>query len=371
MTKMNKDQSKVKAIALFSGGLDSIVAVKVIQDQGIDVIGLTFSTPFFSPIKAQAAAQSIGLNLLTMDITDEHLEMLRAPRYGYGRNMNPCIDCHTLMLKKAGDKMQDLGASFIFTGEVLGQRPMSQTKQSLFIVAKNSGYGPFILRPLSAKQLPITPPEEEGTVDRERLLDIQGRGRKRQIELAQQYGITQYGNPAGGCLLTDPAFSKRLRDLFRYTASPSRKDLELLNVGRHFRITPELKFSGASSGESPIRNEVFLNMTPSLTPQQAANNALAAGFKVIVGRNKMDNAAILALAENSDPLLTLRDYPGPTTLVPDGENFAALQTAASLCVLYSNAPKDTDVFVACRIGSSSHFMTIRSANRESADRWII
>ena len=323
---------ETRAIALFSGGLDSIVAVKVIQEQGIDVIGLTFSTPFFSAVKAQAAAESIGLPLIVMDITDEHLKMLKAPRYGYGKNMNPCIDCHTLMLKKAGEKMPDLDAGFIFTGEVLGQRPMSQTRQSLHVVAKNSGYGPFVLRPLSAKLLPVTPPEEEGKVERTRLLDIQGRGRKRQMELAKLYGVTDYSNPAGGCLLTDPIFSKRLRDLLQHEEYPRARDLELLKVGRHFRISPEIK--------------------------------------VIVGRNKSDNAAILELAEDADLILTMEAYPGPTTLVPGGSS-TTLHSAAALCVLYSDAPKDIEVIVSCRVGTSSSLLAVRSADRESAADWII
>ena len=166
-----------------------MLAVKVIQEQGIEVEGVTFETPFFNAEKARRTAEQIGIPLIVMDITEEHLEMLKAPRYGYGRNMNPCIDCHTLMLMTAGRKMEELRASFVFTGEVLGQRPMSQTKQSLHIVAKNSGYGEYILRPLSARLLPETIPEKEGKVDRGRLLDIQGRGRKRQIEMAKRYGI--------------------------------------------------------------------------------------------------------------------------------------------------------------------------------------
>jgi len=180
---------KVNAIALFSGGLDSILAVKVIQEQDIDVLGITFVTPFFGAKKSIEAAKRIGLPLLTLNITEEHLVMLKAPKYGYGRNMNPCIDCHALMLKIAGEKMEELGADFLFTGEVLGQRPMSQGKQSLHVVAKNSGYNGYVLRPLSATLLPETIPETEGKVNRKRLLDIQGRGRKRQMEMAKNYGI--------------------------------------------------------------------------------------------------------------------------------------------------------------------------------------
>ena len=178
-----------KAIALLSGGLDSILAVKIVQKQNIDVMGLTYTTPFFSADKAQAAAHQIGLPLMVEDITTEHLQMLKSPRYGYGKNMNPCIDCHTLMLHIAGRKMKETGADFLVTGEVLGQRPMSQTRQSLYVVAKNSGYADHILRPLSAQLLDPIQAEREGLIDRSKLLEISGRGRKEQIRLAALFGI--------------------------------------------------------------------------------------------------------------------------------------------------------------------------------------
>jgi len=324
---------KVKGISLFSGGLDSILAVKVIQEQGIEVVALSFTTPFFSAKKAVAAARNIDLPLLIDDITDEHLVMLRSPRYGYGRNMNPCIDCHALMLKKAGEKMVELGADFIFTGEVLGQRPMSQTKQSLHIVAKNSGFEPFVVRPLSAKLLPITMVEEKGLVDRARLLDIQGRGRKRQMALACRYGITEYSNPAGGCLLTDPTFSKRLRDLFEHTARPAVRDIELLKYGRHFR------FSEAT--------------------------------KVIVGRNRKENEMLLKFYAPTDIVITTRDYPGPVTLIPAGCDQAFLARAASLCVSYSDAPKDGSVTTVCRMGEAQFILTAKACPREETERWMV
>jgi tRNA-specific 2-thiouridylase len=323
----------VKAIALFSGGLDSILAVRLIQEQGIDVLGLTFSTPFFGARKARAAAEPIHLPLTVLDITVEHLATLKAPRYGYGRNMNPCIDCHTLMLKKAGEKMNEWQADFIFTGEVLGQRPMSQTRQSLHVVAKNSGFEPFVLRPLSARLLPVTKPEEQGKVNRERLLDIQGRGRKRQMELARVFGIKKYSNPAGGCLLTDPEFSRRLQDLFNAAADTRIRDIELLKYGRHFRI--------------------------------------GGGIKVIVGRNQKDNDMLLRLSEASDTVITTRDYPGPVTLVPEGCLGESLSHAVSLGVFYSDAPKDSLIAAVCRAGNAQTTFLSEAARREDADRWRI
>jgi len=322
-----------KGIALISGGLDSLLAVKIILDQGIEVMGVTFVTPFFSAKKAKTAAKAISLPLTTVDITEEHLEMLKAPKYGFGKNMNPCIDCHTLMLKIAGGIMETQGADFIFTGEVLGQRPMSQTKQSLHVVAKNSGFQEYIIRPLSAQLLPETKPEIEGKVDRQRLFAIQGRGRKEQIELARIYGISDYPAPAGGCLLTDPPFSKRLRDLFTYKKDFRIRDIELLKYGRQFRI-----------------------------------NGIT---KVIVGRNSYENDALTKLSEEEDVIITMPQFPGPTTLIPGGGDDSTILLAASLCALYSDAPKDKEVIAHCRKGETLKSVTIKAAQRENTQWWMI
>jgi len=318
---------KVKGLAVFSGGLDSIIAVKIVQEQGIDVLGITFETPFFSARKARDAAAKIGLPLIVLDITEEHLQMLMAPRYGYGKNMNPCIDCHTLMLKIAGEKMSELDADFIFTGEVLGQRPMSQGKQMLGVVARNSGYSDYILRPLSARLLPETKPESEGKVKRERLLAISGRGRKIQIALAEHYGISDYAPPAGGCLLTDPMFTKRLRDLFNFKKDFTIRDIELLKFGRHFRIDENTK--------------------------------------TIVGRNRVDNEAIEKLADEQDARMAMTSFRGPTVLVPGGGNTDTLQLAAALCARYSDAPKDVKVAVTCISGSETSSIEVTAASQET------
>lgn len=322
----------MKAIALFSGGLDSILAVKLIQMQGIDVLGVTFETPFFTAGKALAAAARIGLSLRVVDITEDHLVMLRAPRYGYGKNLNPCIDCHAMMLRKSGEFMSAWNADFLITGEVLGQRPMSQTKQSLYVVAKYSGYPDYILRPLSAKLLPITKPEREGMVDRDRLYDIQGRGRHRQMQAAIEFGIDDYSAPAGGCLLTDPMFAKRLKELFSHNdfAIPS---INLLKAGRHFRINDRTK--------------------------------------VIVGRNQGDNGLIEQYAQDADCMIHMADYPGPTTLLPGGGTEAEMYIAASLCALYSDAPKGKNVRLNCRRSGQRILIETTSADKTEAAQWII
>jgi len=239
-----------------------MLAAELIRRQGIDVCCLTFTTPFFGAEKAQAAAKQLNLPLAIEDITEKHLTMLKAPRYGYGKNMNPCIDCHILMLQEAGRKMVETGADFILTGEVLGQRPMSQGKQSLHVVAKNSGFPDYVLRPLSAKLLEPIKAEREGKVDRLRLLSISGRGRKEQIQMAADFGIKDYAPPAGGCLLTDSIFTKRLRDLFAHQPDHDIHDLDLLKYGRHFRANDQ--------------------------------------GKIIVGRNNADNEKLLGLATDDD-----------------------------------------------------------------------
>ena len=322
----------VKAIALFSGGLDSTLAAELVRRQNIDVLCLTFTTPFFSAQKAQAAARQLNLPLAVEDITTEHLKMLKSPRYGYGKNINPCIDCHILMLQIAGKKMEETASDFILTGEVLGQRPMSQGKQSLYVVAKYSGYPDYILRPLSAQLLDPIKAERERIIDRSHLLSIQGRGRKQQIQLAADFGISNYPPPAGGCLLTDPFYARRLRDLFSHQEDRQIRDIELLKYGRHFRINDN--------------------------------------YKIIVGRNNADNEELQRLSMDADLTLLMADFPGPLVLVPYGDK-VALQAAASLCVRYSDAPNDLEANVVCLYRNSSIFIRSLAASKEDCERWII
>lgn len=296
-----------KAIGLLSGGLDSILATRLLQDQGIEILAICFKTPFFGFQKAQRAAIRLKVSLRVIDISEEHLQLVQNPRYGYGRNMNPCIDCHILMLKRAGYLLERENFDFIFTGEVLGQRPMSQNKQVLQLVARNSGCEGLILRPLSAKLLPETRAEKEGKVDRGRLLDIQGRSRKSQFELAKRYGIDDFPAPAGGCLLTDPAFSRRLRDLLAHQKEVQIRDIELLQVGRHFRLDESAK--------------------------------------VVIGRRKEENERLLELADEGDVIIKVTDYPGPIALIPRGGPKMCIGTAASLCVRYSDGPNNIPVLV--------------------------
>ncbi|MCX7694256.1 MAG: tRNA 4-thiouridine(8) synthase ThiI [Caloramator sp.] len=230
-----------RALALISGGLDSGLAAKLVKDQGVEVIGICFKSAFFGCDRAIKMCEQIDIPLKVVDFSDEHLEMVKNPKHGYGKNMNPCIDCHAMMLNYAGKLMKELEADFIITGEVLNQRPMSQNRQALDIVKKESGYEEYILRPLCAKNLPETWMEKEGLVDREKLLDISGRGRKVQMELAEKWNIKEYPSPAGGCKLTDPNFSKRLKDLLTHNKESKVEDIDILNIGRHFRINENVK----------------------------------------------------------------------------------------------------------------------------------
>jgi tRNA-specific 2-thiouridylase len=212
---------KVKALALLSGGLDSTLAAKLILKQGIDVVAVNFVTPFCLCKKggcgATEAAKQLGVPLKVVNVGDEYLKMVRKPKHGYGRNMNPCIDCRIFIVKKAKKYAKEVGAAFIFTGEVLDERPMSQHSRAMKIIEEESGLKGKILRPLSARLLPETDIEKKGLVDREKLLDIRGRSRKPQIKLAEKFNIKDYPCPAGGCLLTYREYANKLRDLFKPT----------------------------------------------------------------------------------------------------------------------------------------------------------
>jgi tRNA-specific 2-thiouridylase len=297
----------MKALCVFSGGLDSMLAAELIRAQGIDVLALFFETPFFTSEKAGKSARKIGLSLKVVDIAKRHLEIVKHPRHGYGNNMNPCIDCHALMFRIAGEMLEQEGAGFVFSGEVLGQRPMSQNKRSLSLIALESGLEGLLLRPLSAKSLPPTIPEEKGWVIRDLLMDFQGRSRKPQIELAKKLDISDYPSPAGGCLLTENAFSLRLKDLLSARHDFELREIEFLKLGRHFRLDTQTK--------------------------------------AVVGRNKQENEALAALANNRDIILVSMSVPGPTVLVSGDYSNESLEMAAEITVAYSDAKVGENISV--------------------------
>ncbi len=264
----------MRALALISGGLDSALAAKFIQNQGIEVVGLYFQIPFSGCKKEMLSSLGVVINYI--DIKEKFLRVLENPRYGFGSNMNPCIDCKILMLQEARELMPELKADFIVSGEVLGQRPMSQNRQALELIAKRAGVVDLLLRPLSAALLPETLPERQGWVKRQNLLNFSGRSRKPQMELAKKLNITDYPNPAGGCLLTDPGFAGRLKELMAHQEL-NAGNIELLKVGRHFRLGPNAK--------------------------------------LVVGRNEKENELLVGLARENDYLFfPNEELAGPTSL---------------------------------------------------------
>lgn len=292
----------MKALALLSGGLDSMLAVKLILNQGIDIVALNFTSPFClcskNKCNAYEAAKQLGIPLKVMEKGKEYLKIIRKPKFGYGSGMNPCIDCRIFILKKAKKYAKEIGAKFIFTGEVLDERPMSQHLRALKLIEKEAGLKGKVLRPLSAKLLPETEAERKGWVDRNKLLDIRGRSRKPQIELVKKFGIKEYPCPSGGCLLTYKEFANKVRDLFKHKKKIDLKDIELLKVGRHFRFNES---------------------------------------KIIVGRNKEENEKLLILKNKNDYVFEVQNFPSPITILQGKKTKETIRIAAELTARYSDA----------------------------------
>ena len=276
------------ALALFSGGLDSILAVRLIMEQGVPVRCLHFVSPFFGNVAmAPRWERMYGLDVTVVDAGEEFVRMLRErPAHGYGSVMNPCVDCKILMLRRAGEMMAESGAPFVISGEVLGQRPMSQRRDTLNLIRRESGLGGRLLRPLSALHLPPTPMEEDGTVDRERLCGIFGRGRKDQMQLAERFGLKEIPTPAGGCRLTERENARRYWPVLTRLEAPGAKDFVLANTGR----------------------QVWAHAMP--MGEEGAGGDVPACW-LSVGRNQGDNDALFELAGPDDVLFKVADVPGP------------------------------------------------------------
>lgn len=292
-----------KAVALISGGLDSILAAKVVMEQGVGVLGLYFTSAFSkaygreNATHAARVSKAIGLDLRVIDMGQDYVDMVRNPVHGYGKHMNPCIDCKIFMLLRARTIMEEVQAGFVITGEVLGQRPMSQRRDTLNVIERDADLKGMILRPLSAALLPATKPELDGTIKRENLLGISGRSRAVQLQLAERYGISGYSPPAGGCLLTDGNFSEKLRDLFADQQQVNGSDISLLTVGRHFRID--------------------------------------AGVKIVVGRDNAENTVLMSLARHGFHLFVPQGFPGPVALLNGTPTQDIKQTIGRLIITYS------------------------------------
>lgn len=323
-----------KAVALFSGGLDSTLAILVMLRQGIDVTAITFLNHFGCDISDKSscskdpfsAAEKFGFEVKLSHLSEKFLDIVKNPKYGHGKNMNPCIDCRILMLKEAREFMNLTRADFIITGEVLGQRPMSQRKNTFPLIDKEAIVKGYLLRPLSAKLFDVTIPEQMGIVNRDMLYDFSGRSRKPQMALAKEFGLTDYPTPAGGCLLTEPNYAFRLKELLAYNKDPEFKDINLLRIGRHFRFSPECK--------------------------------------IIVGRNKEENDVLISLSDSRDHILKVEGYGSPITLIAGKATDKALTLAASLCARYSDAKHLPEVNVTVSMKEEKYYLKVQPARSE-------
>ena len=312
---LSTEMKKRKALALLSGGLDSTLAVKLLLEQGIDVEAINFMSPFCLCGKggcgASGAAEKFQIPLKVVRVGEDYLRIIRKPKHGYGKNMNPCIDCRIFMLKKAKKYAQETGAAFIFTGEVLDERPMSQHFKALKMIEEEAGLKNRVLRPLSARVLPETSIEKRGLVNRKNLLNIQGRSRKKQIELARVFNMTDYPCPAGGCLLTYKEFADKVRDLFKYKNRVGLRDIALLKLGRHLRF-----------GKN----------------------------KMVVGRSESENKALLQMKSPSDYYFEVPNCGSPITILQGKKTKEAIEKAAALTAYYSDE-RSSEVLV--RFGKDS------------------
>ncbi len=338
---------RITAIGLVSGGLDSALAVAVVKRLGVDVLAIHASIGYSSGfvraeiagathagLMAEEAARmssAFGVPTRVLDLVEEYFDVLLHPRHGYGANVNPCLDCHLFMIRKAKEIMEREGGRFVFTGEVLGQRPMSQNYKALELIDRESGLGGLLVRPLSAKLLPETLAEKSGWIPRDGLLDIQGRSRRRQMELAAELGVSGYSSPAGGCLLTDEHYGGRFKDWMRHRGGSAltHEETLLFSVGRHFRFSPSVK--------------------------------------AVVGRREAENLYI-ERAWRAEWLATPVDVPGPTVLVQGPAAEDDLLLGAALVARYSDAKTAPSVRVAVRKGNEERTFDVAPAADDLIER---
>lgn len=329
-------QRPARALCLMSGGLDSMLAARLMMEIGASVIGFTcrscFSHKEFTgkELGSVKSARELGIPIVVEDVSRDLWNLVRHPKFGHGSHLNPCIDCKVMMLGKARRFMDELGADVVVTGEVMGQRPMSQRKEVLYLISKETGLKGKLLRPLSARLMEPTDAEKQGLIDRERLMDIHGRTRKVQLELARRWGLTAFGSPAGGCLLTDPKYEVRLTDLLARVSEYDAREVSLLSIGRHFRL-------GDRS-------------------------------RAIVARNEAECGYLESMALAGDDFLLLRDAVGPACLIPGGADETQAATAASLMAHYSRHTKGgDDVAVRVRrVGGAERVVRVRPAEDAQA-----
>jgi hypothetical protein len=326
-----------RAVALLSGGLDSTLAVKLMLEQGIEVFAMNFTSAFCTcnsgghgkggcRSEGRRVAEEFGIPIKVVAKGPDYMEVVRNPRYGYGKGINPCVDCRIYMFIRARRYMEEIGASFIITGEVLGQRPMSQRRDAFRVIERESGLAGLILRPLSAMHLEPTVPEKAGIVDRSRLLSVAGRCRRPQMDLAEELEINDYPCPSGGCLLTDKIFSRKVRDLLDHNAGPTTNDLLKLKAGRHFRYR---------------------------------------GVKIVVGRDEEDNLKLKNLVRPGETFIEPAGFPGPVAIV-EGGGGEAVAFAASLVLRYSSGKAGGRAVVRATLGESVEELDVQAPAPEEA-----
>lgn len=325
---------KRKALVLLSGGLDSQLAICVLQEQGIHVEAITYSSPFFDYAKGEQAAAGLGVKLHVIDFTDDILDLVQNPPHGLGKAMNPCIDCHTRMIYRAGKLMEEWGFDFIATGEVMGQRPMSQNKQSLGVVARCSEYEDRLVRPLCAALLSPTLPVREGWIDAGKLPALSGRNRTPQMALAEKFGIVEYPAPAGGCLLTEKQFGWKLKDVFDHEGiDEDQTNMWLLKTGRHLRLSEYTK--------------------------------------IIVGADRQQNELLDQKAHKKDLRLSCINIPGPLAIVPENASKEEIKTAASIVARYSDTPSDEPVDVSIKNNKTTTTISVTPMSPEQVEQYRI
>ncbi|MBW1839531.1 MAG: 7-cyano-7-deazaguanine synthase [Deltaproteobacteria bacterium] len=322
---------KVKALILFSGGLDSILAAMLLKENGLEVTAITFVHPFASCEPAEEWAKKIGIKLVKKEVDDAYFRLIRQPKHGYGSNMNPCVDCKIYMMKRGQEYADKNGFDFIATGEVVGERPFSQVKSRLLQIEKEAGLPNRIVRPLSGKIMPETEAEEKGLIDREWMMDISGRGRDMQFKLAEKFKIKDFPTPSGGCLLTDPAYSIRLAELLDHKERLEWVDAEILKMGRHFRISED---------------------------------------KIVVGRREEENKKLEKIARKKNfTWMEVVDFVGPVTILLPYERKPGkdlIKKAASLTVKYSDAPDNKEIDVTIMSGRLESVIKAKAISDDKA-----
>jgi tRNA-specific 2-thiouridylase len=343
-----------KALSLFSGGLDSILATRVVMAQGVEVEAVQFVTPFFNyhvlediPAHKEKMMDLYGINVHVEDISEGYLQLLHNPDHGFGKNFNPCIDCKIMMFTRAKALLSERGASFLISGEVIGQRPMSQRRDTMNVIERDSGTRSILLRPLCAQLMKETEPEIRGWVDRSKLLRMSGRGRSAQIALAAEFGITDYPSPAGGCILADPILSSRIKELYSGETMLGAARVNVLDV-RGLLVGRQLMLPG--------------------------------GGWLILGRDEKDNDRLEKLARPEDCLLVMEEWPGPTALLKKTDLYPTedalnrdLRLAASLVVRYGRKIPEGQLEreVTCTTGNTRHVLYVGPFEGDDFREWVI